>query len=210
MRDGVRGNSRPRAPAHGPHHRQGEDGEGRHLRSALCGLLCHDRYGREHIYHYTHAAYPSCAGTSLFWDTETDPGARSRNPNWIGLIPDFNRGNAFALVFVIGATQVLAKATATALLVVTYPRGWWLYFLADHGLLILYRVARKDIHFFLMMPVAVSYVAAPIIQVLMKVAVDFTGSMNLRLPLLLGGQYWLFALFSSQVSVFVSVHLYNE
>jgi hypothetical protein len=145
----------------------------------------------------------------LFWDTETDPGAKIRNPKWIGLIPDFDRGKAFVVVLVISGAQVLAKATATALLAVTRARWLWYYFLGDHGLLILYRIARRDIHFTLPMPAAASYILAPVFQVMMKIVVDFTGSMNTRLPALLGGQYWLFALFSSQVSVCVSVLGYN-
>ncbi|GMI37645.1 hypothetical protein TeGR_g5344 [Tetraparma gracilis] len=156
------------------------------------------------------AASAAMTGTMLFWDTETDPGAKHRNPKWIGLIPDFDRGPAFVVVMVISGAQVLAKATATALLLVTKPAWLWLYFLGDHGLLLLYRVVRRDAHFFMAMPAAASYFLAPVFQVVMKIVVDFTGSMQMRLPALLGGQYWLFALFSSQVSVFVSVHLYNE
>ena len=77
-------------------------------------------------------------------------------------------------------------------------------------LLILYRVVRRDIVFYISMPAAASYLLAPVFQVVFKIVVDFTGSMQMRLPFMLGGQYWLFALFSSQVSVFVSVFLYNE
>ena len=45
---------------------------------------------------------------------------------------------------------------------------------------------------------------------LLKTISDFTGAPLFRLPLHLGGAYWLFNLAMSQVSVFVCVHLYNK
>jgi hypothetical protein len=64
-------------------------------------------------------------GTTMFWDTDTDPGKRRRNPAWIGIIPEIGRGTAFATVFAMCAIQILAKATATALLVVTDTAWLW-------------------------------------------------------------------------------------
>ena len=59
-------------------------------------------------------------------------------------MPDVGRGPAFAVTFVMCAFQVIAKAGATALLVVT--NGTWLlgYVVADHALFFAYKVARND------------------------------------------------------------------
>jgi hypothetical protein len=125
-------------------------------------------------------------------------------------VPDLNRGSAFAVIFLVSAFQVIAKATAVALLVVT--NGQWLlqYIVADHALHLICRVARRDYFVFMPMPLAASYAVAPLFHVMNKTMSDFTGSFTFRRPLMLGGSYWLFNLAMSQASVFVCVHLYLE
>jgi hypothetical protein len=110
----------------------------------------------------------------------------------------------------MSAFQVIAKAASVALLAVT--SGSWLlgYMFADHTLHLFYKVARNDAVFYAPMPPAASYVAAPLLRVILKTLSDFTGSPLLRLPVHLGGSYWLSNIAMSQVSVFVCVHLYLE
>jgi hypothetical protein len=117
---------------------------------------------------------------------------------------------AFAVIFMMSAFQVLAKAAAVALLAVT--NGKWLlqYVVADHALHLFYRIARRDMVYSIAVPPGGSYAAAPLFRVMLKTVSDFTGSIMLRLPLILGGSYWLFNLAMSQASVFVCVHLYLE
>ena len=125
-------------------------------------------------------------------------------------MPDLNRGSAFAALFLMSAFQVIAKAAAVALLAAT--NGSWLfrYVVADHALHLIYKVARNDTVMYIPMPPAASYVLAPLIRVLIKTISDFTGGFTFRLPLILGGSYWLFNLAMSQASVFACVHLYLE
>ncbi|GMI30812.1 hypothetical protein TeGR_g7222 [Tetraparma gracilis] len=155
-------------------------------------------------------ASTALTATSMFWDWDTDPGSRRKNPEWAGIVPDINRGGAFAVLFVMNASQVIAKAAAVALLAVT--NSTWLlgYIVADHAVHIIYRIARHDYVFYFPAPSAVSYALAPLLRVVTKTVSDFTGGFTFRLPLMLGGSYWLFNLAMSQVSVFVSVHLYLE
>ncbi|GMI21069.1 hypothetical protein TeGR_g6741 [Tetraparma gracilis] len=155
-------------------------------------------------------ASTALTATTLFWDVDVDPGARKRNPDWIGIIPNSNRTLAFATVFMMCAFHIIAKAAATALFAVTNSSLLLGYFVADHTLHLLYRVLRRDLIYFLPMPATASYVAAPVLRVIMKIVIDFTGSPLFRLPLNGGGAYWLFSLAASQVSVFAAVHLYNE
>jgi hypothetical protein len=110
----------------------------------------------------------------------------------------------------MSAFQIIGKAAAVTLLAVT--SGWWLlqYFVADHVLHFVYRVARNDAVMYIPMPPAVSYAVAPLLRVVSKSVSDFTGCFIFRLPLHLGGSYWLFNLAMSQASVFACVHLYLE
>jgi hypothetical protein len=125
-------------------------------------------------------------------------------------VPDRNRGSTFATLVMMSACQVIAKAAAIALLAVT--NGKWLlqYVVADHALHLVYRVARNDLVVYTPAPPAASYVAAPLSRVMLKTVSDFTGGFTFRLPMTLGGSYWLFNLAMSQASVFVCVHLYLE
>ncbi|GMI26372.1 hypothetical protein TeGR_g14547, partial [Tetraparma gracilis] len=155
-------------------------------------------------------ASTALTATTMFWDLDTDPGARKRNPDWIGIVPDLNRGSTFAVIILMSAFQVIAKAAAVALLAVT-SRSWLLrYVVTDHVLHFVYRVARNDMVYYTPMPPAASYVAAPLFRVILKTVSDFTGGFTFRLPLILGGSYWLFNLAMSQASVFACVHLYLE
>jgi hypothetical protein len=108
------------------------------------------------------------------------------------------------------AFQIIAKSFSTALLLVT--NGTWLlaYMLADHGLHLAWKFAQRDFFDSAPTSAAASYVIAPIIRTITKVITDFTGCPVTRLPLVQGGTSWLTSLVTSQVSVFVSVYLYNE
>jgi hypothetical protein len=62
----------------------------------------------------------------------------------MGIIPDRNRGSAFAAVFLMCALQVVAKAAAMALLAVTNGTLLLGYVAVDHGLHFLFKVAQSD------------------------------------------------------------------
>jgi hypothetical protein len=134
---------------------------------------------------------------------------KKRYPDWIGLVPDAGRTVAFVTVFLLCAFQVIAKATAAALLAVT-DGGWLLVYMAvDHAALLVYKIARRDYIYNIPMPTVGSYVISPMVRTMFKVVADFTGSMNMRLPFLLGGTYFSANLAMSHVSVFVAVYLYS-
>jgi hypothetical protein len=180
-------------------------------------------------------ASAALTGTTIFWDTDTDPGKRRGNPEWMGIVPDLGRGTAFATVFAMCAFQIFAKAVATALLVVTKPAWLWYvlkrserkndggvrfpptysalrsrryYVLGDHGLHLAYRIARRDLVYYTPMPAGASYAVAPVFRTMFKVLGDFTGSPAFRLPTFNGGSYYVWSLASSQASVFVAAYLY--
>ena len=125
-------------------------------------------------------------------------------------MPNVGRGPAFVVLFMMSAFQVMAKSAAAALLAVTNANWLLGYIAADHCLHIIYRIARRDYVYYAPMPPAASYVISPLIRVVTKAISDFTGCLVLRLPLHLGGSYFLFNLAMSQASVFACVHLYLE
>jgi hypothetical protein len=127
-----------------------------------------------------------------------------------GIVPDLNRGSAFAVLFMMSAFQAIAKAAAVALLAVTSGSLLLGYIVTDHAAHFIYRIARRDWVFYITAPPTASYVVTPLLRVLIKTICDFTGNFNTRLPMLLGGSYWLFNLAMSQASVFACVHLYLE
>ncbi len=110
-------------------------------------------------------------------------------------------------MFVFHAAQVLSKAIAMGALANTC--WWWLvvYMSFDICLCMLYKVVRCD--FWYWMPttgVGFSVLG----RVAAKVLVDFSGCMDFRNPVDLGGAYWLLNALMSQLSCIVSVVLYDR
>lgn len=106
--------------------------------------------------------------------------------------------------------HAFAKAAGTALLAVTSGKMLLYYMLGDHALHFLYRVARRDILQYVLIPSPWCYLVSSVMHVLNKVQHDFTGSPAHMTPLIMGGRYCLFNMISSQASVFVAVPLYLE
>jgi hypothetical protein len=175
-------------------------------------------------------ASTALTATTIFWDIDTNPGVRKRNPDWcvlrapvlyprtnspflvrrIGMIPDLGRGSAFFVVFLMSSAQVAAKALATALLAVTNPVWLWYYILGDHGLYQAYQIVRRNLVVYTPMPKTASYLTSPMVHIMGKIITDYTGCIHFRLPLMLTGAYFSFSSVASQASVFVAVHLYLE
>ncbi|GMI53424.1 hypothetical protein TeGR_g3564 [Tetraparma gracilis] len=88
---------------------------------------------------FVSVASTALTATTIFWDYDTDPIARKRNPDWAGIIPDLDRGRAFVVVFMMCAFHIIAKAVATALLAVTDVSLLLGYIVADHVLHWIYR-----------------------------------------------------------------------
>jgi hypothetical protein len=86
---------------------------------------------------------------------------------------------------------------------------WWLvvYMSFDICLFMLYKIARRD--FWYWMPTTGVGIAV-LGRVVIKVLVDFSGCMDFRNPVDLGGAYWLFNALMSQLSCIVSVILYDR
>jgi hypothetical protein len=112
--------------------------------------------------------------TTMDFDLDTNKAKRSLSPGFYGYIPDTSAGHftVFVLLFLYHSAHTLGNTLSMAMLAQT---NWlWLvaYLLADHCGLILYKLARGDLVYWIPgLGVSLSVLA----RFIVKVIVDFTG-----------------------------------
>jgi hypothetical protein len=112
--------------------------------------------------------------TTIDFDLDTNKGYRSKNPEFYGYIPDTSAGRfrVFMLLFVYHSALTLGNTFSMAVLAQT---SWvWLvaYLLADNCGLILYKLVRGDL-FYWIPGLGVS--GSMLVRFAVKVIADFTG-----------------------------------
>jgi hypothetical protein len=112
--------------------------------------------------------------TTLEFDLDNDPTRRKRNPEFYGYIPDTTgkRVLAFALLFLYHTVWTLGKTFSMAVLA---QANWlWLvvYMLADHSGLMLYKLARGDLIYWVP---GLGWAVSVLARFIEKVVMDFTG-----------------------------------
>jgi hypothetical protein len=147
--------------------------------------------------------------TMLDYDTDMNAERRKRNPEFYGYIPDnaSERVLAFVLLLLYHSVWSLGKTFSMAVLAQT---NWlWLvaYLLADHGGLILYKLARGDLIYWVPgLGVPLSLLA----RFVVKVVTDFSGMVQFRHPLELGGIYFFVNSLMNVASWFVAAAVYSR
>ena len=131
-------------------------------------------------------------------------------PESYGMIPDTERGTAFAVILVMGMVQILVKGSAVALLAITNTTWLLLYMIVDVAILIVYKLVRRDFLTWHPLPFTISVPFSFLMRVVTKVIADFSGGLIARIPTVLGGAYYSFNAAQTQVSVLVAVHIYNK
>jgi hypothetical protein len=117
--------------------------------------------------------------TTIAFDLDTNKIKRGRNPEFYGYIPDTSAGHftVFVLLFVYQSAHTLGNTLSMAVLAQT---NWvWLvaYLLADHCGLMLYKLVRGDLVYWIPgFGVSLSVLA----RFVVKVIVDFTGYARLH------------------------------
>ncbi|GMI22703.1 hypothetical protein TeGR_g13156 [Tetraparma gracilis] len=154
------------------------------------------------------AASTGLAGTSIFYDSDTDPGQRARNPKWYGLVPDQGRGKAYAVILAMCSLQALTKGSAVALLAVT--NSDWLrgYIAIDVGIYFGYKLVRGEYLNYVPLPFWPSAIFSTTANIIFKLVGDYTGCPSMSLPNFFGGAYFLSNLLLSHVSMMAAVWLY--
>jgi hypothetical protein len=112
--------------------------------------------------------------TTMDFDLDTNKGRRSKNPEFYGYIPDTSAGHfiIFTLLFLYHSAHTLGNTFSMALLAQT---SWvWLvaYLLADHCGLILYKLTRGDLFYWIP---GLGVLLSMLERFGTKVIVDFTG-----------------------------------
>ena len=86
-----------------------------------------------------------------------------------------------------------------------------LYLIADVSFFFLLKIIRCDLRYYLPMDSnIVSWITSFISRLIVKVVGDFTGMVYLRVPMEMGGAYWLFNQLFTMASCFVAIHLHYE
>jgi hypothetical protein len=119
----------------------------------------------------------SCVSTAfiastLVYDLDTDPTRRKLNPEFYGFIPDTKRASVFALLFLYHTAWSLGKTFSMAVLAATNWMWLVVYLLSDHCGLILYKLARGDLIYWVP---GLGWALSMLARFGAKVVVDFTG-----------------------------------
>jgi hypothetical protein len=152
--------------------------------------------------------------TSVAYDIDTNADRRRNEPHLNGYIPDAagKRVLVFALLFLYHAVYshaVYSIGQTLSMAVLAKTRWLWLalYFLADHVVFILYKLARGDLVYWVPgLGIPLSLLA----RFMAKVVADFTGLVHCRHPLELGGIYFFVNTLMHVASWFVAAALYSR
>ena len=106
------------------------------------------------------------------YDYDTDPTRRKRNPEFFGYIPDNKRALVFALLFLYHTAWSLGKTFSMAVLAQTNWLWLMVYLLSDHCGLILYKLARGDLIYWI---AGFGWPLSLLARFVVKVVTDFTG-----------------------------------
>jgi hypothetical protein len=112
--------------------------------------------------------------TTIAFDLDTNKGKRQLNPEFFGYVPDTSAAHigVFMLLFLYHSAHALGNTFSMAVLAQTNLVWLAVYLLADHCGLILYKLARGDLVYWIPgFGVPLSVLA----RFSVKVIVDFTG-----------------------------------
>jgi hypothetical protein len=112
--------------------------------------------------------------TTLAYDLDTNKGRRHRNPEFYGYVPNTSaaRIGVFVLLFLYHGAHILGNTFSMAVLAQTNSLWLAVYLLADHCGLILYKLARGDLVYWIP---GLGTPLSMLIRFIVKVIVDFTG-----------------------------------
>ena len=111
-------------------------------------------------------------------------------------------------MYVLSFCQLMGKSITIGILVQIGGKRTALAVLGcEVGIYLLYKVLRKDFRYFLPLPNGTSLAVSLLFRVALKVITDFTGMLHARHPYEMGGAYWMFNMFYTQVMLFIVVNV---
>ena len=107
---------------------------------------------------------------------------------------------------VITGTQLLSKSLVLGVLKMLGGKSLVAMVMTiEIAVYLLYKVIRRDLRYYPVVKGAMSWVLTLFFRVVVKLVADFTAMIHFRMPLELGGSYWLFTMAYTQVSVFAAL-----
>jgi hypothetical protein len=156
-------------------------------------------------------------GATLSYDYDTDPDNRSKSPNFYGYVPNNERQRTllFAVLTCLSSC-ILVVRCATIVLLGFYGKRWVTGFiLADLGLYLYIKIARKDFWYWL--PIEGDFLGLGLTEffvnllarVLIKIVNDFTSIVQFRHPNEIGGAYWTGGFWLTMISLPLATAFYE-
>ncbi|GMI12483.1 hypothetical protein TrLO_g2953 [Triparma laevis f. longispina] len=149
----------------------------------------------------------------LSFDSDLSKNQRVNNPRFYGYVPSAVKGKVitFVLIFCMATWQLTSKALACALCAIESSNTLVLYLIGDLGLLLLYKVIRRDFRYGAM-PVRgmLGLFVAVVFRFGAKTVADFSAVLQARHPYELGGSYFAFTLLSTPAVCFYFGSKYLE
>ncbi|GMH81525.1 hypothetical protein TrST_g5584 [Triparma strigata] len=153
----------------------------------------------------------SYCSANISYDFDISPKSRAKNEKFYGYIPDEARGRTIVFFSLIASSSfhLLMKCISSALLCTMGFKYFGMFIVGDTLLFFVYKLFRRDFYHWL--PTE-SHGAAVVVTLLMrsviKIINDFTGIVQFRNSVDLGGAFWTFSQIMSQAVAFVTVFFY--
>jgi hypothetical protein len=146
--------------------------------------------------------------TTIDYDLDLEVTRRTSNPEFYGWIPDIasKRVLVFSLLFLYHSAQCIGNTFTMTVLAQTNLLWLVVFILADYCGLLLYKLARNDLIYWVP---GFGFGLSIIARFMCKVVTDFTGLIQARHPLELGGVYFFLNALMRVVSWFVAAALYS-
>jgi len=146
----------------------------------------------------------------LSYDFDTDPERRKETPDFYGYIPDEGIARTLLLVCMTlnSALLLLVRAFSAVMLMLVNNKYLAMFMAGDMALYLLQKVVRGDFHHWLPLDGAFGLFVSLLMRVFVKTITDFTGLIQFRAHVELGGLYWTLNVLVALLASFGSVIVY--
>ena len=149
------------------------------------------------------------ASATISYDFDVSPSNRKEQPHFYGYIPDRgSRTIIFAVMTLNSALLLLVRSFSAAMLIMVGKRYFIAYMVGDMAIYMLQKRARRDIHYWIPVEGALGTLMSFCCRVIMKLITDFTGVIQFRNAVDLGGMYWTVNMFLALLASWLSVWYY--
>jgi hypothetical protein len=122
------------------------------------------------------------SSATISFDFDVDPKKRKESPKFYGYVPDsgLSRTVIFVYMVLLSAGMLLIRSFSAALLI-NVGSGYFGYvFAAEMGLYLLYKLARRDGHYWLPVYNVAGVIVSFTLRFIVKIITDYTGVIQFR------------------------------